>query len=120
MLVGYPVRQQAVAMAKGINLPAVFWGRFGEDENICIEIGVYREITIRKAISGEKTFSTREVVRLEKRTKKRKKNNALQFKIQFSDRVWDWLGVDRHISGQEIILIFTDQGDSLAVKMERY
>lgn len=120
MFAGYPVRQQAVAMAKGINLPAVFQGRYAEDERVCIEIGAYREITIRKAIPDDKNFSITEVVQLEKRMKKREKKHVPQTRIPFSDRAWDWLGVDRHIAGQEIALIFTDQGDHLAIKVERY
>jgi hypothetical protein len=120
MFVGYPVSQTAVAKAKGINIPHVFQERFSEGKEVCIEIGGYREITMRLANLDDYDKLLREIARPEIKTKQRKKKAASQIRVPFNERVWDWLGIDRYMAGQEITLIFTDCGDHLAIMMKRY
>lgn len=119
MFVGYPVPQEAVAMANGVNIPLVFHQWFSGKEEVCIEIGGYRQITIRVANSEDIKATFREVVKLERGVKKRKKKDTLRVRVPFSERVWDWLGIDRHMAGQPVQLRFEDNVDYLSIMIIR-
>lgn len=116
MHVGYPVLAEAVAMAGGINIPAVFHDRFNGVEEVFVEYSSYC-ISIRPANAEDKSGVVGERVKLERKNKQRGKNKTTpQIRVPFSERIWHRLNYYQRNAGQRIKLTFNDEGDYLFVQ----
>jgi hypothetical protein len=118
MQIGIPIPGQAVAMAKAINIPAIFHERFQGVEEVFVDfVGGYKVyITAVK----EGVHAAGERVKLERKNKQRngKGKSSLQLRIPFPEIFWRRLHFYENQAGQMIKLTFEDEGDFLAVTFD--
>jgi hypothetical protein len=119
MQIGIPIPGQAVVMAKGISIPAIFHERFQGVEDVFVDfVGGYKVYVIA---AKEGVHAAGERVKLERKNKQRKSSKgkpSLQLRIPFSERFWSLLHFYKNQSGQPIKLTFNDEGDWLSVEFD--
>jgi hypothetical protein len=113
--VGYPISADATAMANGVNIPAIFHGRFTGIEEVYVD---FRGYTVE--VRGVPCYSLGEKVRLERRNKQQRSKSQSQIRIPFSEEMWARLCIYEENAGQAVKLTFSDDDDDdcLSIQFE--